>query len=302
MEQAKLELVPVRMQEVDSVGMGILPNGETFLSLQGLARFCGTVPSVIIELAQDWEKGEAQRHPRGQQIAQLIMEWTDSDTVPRSLYVQLDVDSNFNSVIHAVPESIAMAITDYYAHYAQTTKREAVSNYRKAAKLGLRRYIYERLDYREDNLIEQSWRLFQERIVLNEAPRGYFTMFDQATPIIASLIRHGIPVDDSIMPDGSLGIAWARYWKDHNLSNQYGERIKIDHKFPESYRQADPRINAYPNDALSAFRSWFEETYLPQKYPAYIKRKVSEGKIKLESIPLLLNAVLPPSLEDKRIG
>lgn len=56
MKQRRLDLVPVKMQEVDNISMGVLPNGETFLSLQGLARFCGMAPSSIIQLAQDWKK------------------------------------------------------------------------------------------------------------------------------------------------------------------------------------------------------------------------------------------------------
>ncbi|MGN4868105.1 hypothetical protein ACTFBX_08875 [Aeromonas caviae] len=44
MIQQNLSLVPVKMQEVDSISMGVLPNGETFLSLQGLAKFCGLAP------------------------------------------------------------------------------------------------------------------------------------------------------------------------------------------------------------------------------------------------------------------
>jgi len=297
MKQSKLELVPVKMQEVDNISMGVLPNGETFLSLQGLAKFCGVAPSAIIQLSQDWQKGEAQTKSRGKQLAQLISEWTDSDEIPVSLYVEIENTYAISSVTHAVPESIVMAITDYYAHYAQTTKPEAITNYRKAAKLGLRKYIYDRLDYNEDDLISESWKLLQERILNNESPKGYFTMFDEATTIIASLIRNNIAVDDSIMPDGSLGIHWAKYWKAQRLEASFGSRIKIHHKFPESYRQLDPEINAYPNEALSTFRTWFQDTYLPQKYPNYVK-----GKIKDKSkISLLLEAVLPPSLESKAL-
>ena len=57
MKQSRLDLVPVKMQEIDNISMGVLPNGETFLSLQGLAKFCGVAPSAIIQLAQDWQKG-----------------------------------------------------------------------------------------------------------------------------------------------------------------------------------------------------------------------------------------------------
>ncbi|MBE0464903.1 MAG: hypothetical protein ACTIDY_13995 [Halomonadaceae bacterium] len=46
MKQQPLDLVPVKIQEVDNISMGVLPNGETFLSLQGLAKFGGVAPSL----------------------------------------------------------------------------------------------------------------------------------------------------------------------------------------------------------------------------------------------------------------
>ncbi|WP_154582432.1 hypothetical protein [Serratia marcescens] len=301
MKQQSLSITPIAIKEVDNISMGILPNGETFLSLQGLARFCGMAPSSIIQLAQDWEKGEAQERQRGRQLEELIKEWTETEQAPDSLYVQLSSNNSITGTIHAVPEQIVMAITDYYAHFAQVKKDEAIINYRKAAKFGLRKYIYERLSYKETDAISKSWSLFQERILLNETPRGYFTMFDEATAIIASLIRNNIIVDDSIMPDGSLGSHWGRYWRANSLSEKYGEQIKIRHNFPESYRQLDPEINAYPHSALSEFRGWFEDVYLPEKYPEYVRRKVKDGKIMLESIPVLLSAVMPPEVSEKRL-
>ncbi|MCC4105370.1 hypothetical protein [Serratia ureilytica] len=301
MKQQSLSVTPIAIKEVDNISMGILPNGETFLSLQGLARFCGMAPSSIIQLAQDWEKGEAQGRQRGRQLEELIKEWTETEQAPDSLYVQLSSNNSITGTIHAVPEQIVMAITDYYAHFAQVKKDEAIINYRKAAKFGLRKYIYERLSYKETDAISKSWSLFQERILLNETPRGYFTMFDEATSIIASLIRNNIIVDDSIMPDGSLGSHWGRYWRANSLSEKYGEQIKIRHNFPESYRQLDPEINAYPHSALSEFRGWFEDVYLPEKYPEYVRRKVKDGKIMLESIPVLLSAVMPPEVSEKRL-
>ncbi|MBH2558642.1 MULTISPECIES: hypothetical protein [Serratia] len=301
MKQQSLSITPIAIKEVDNISMGILPNGETFLSLQGLARFCGMAPSSIIQLAQDWEKGEAQGRQRGRQLEELIKEWTETEQAPDSLYVQLSSNNSITGTIHAVPEQIVMAITDYYAHFAQVKKDEAIINYRKAAKFGLRKYIYERLSYKETDAISKSWSLFQERILLNETPRGYFTMFDEATAIIASLIRNNIIVDDSIMPDGSLGSHWGRYWRANSLSEKYGEQIKIRHNFPESYRQLDPEINAYPHSALSEFRGWFEDVYLPEKYPEYVRRKVKDGKIMLESIPVLLSAVMPPEVSEKRL-
>lgn len=302
MKQQPLALIPVKLQEIDNISMGILPNGETFLSLQGVAKFCGLAPSSIIELAQDWAVGSAQGKNRGQQLTELIKEWTESDTVPDSLYVEIDSKNSITGVIHAVPEQIVMAITDYYAHYAQVQKPEAIRNYRQAAKLGLRKYIYDRLNYSEKDLIAESWKLFHERVLSNECPKGYFTMFDEATTIIASLIRNNIAVDDSIMPDGSLGIHWANYWKAKSLAQIHGDRIKILHKYPESYRQLDPKINAYPLNALSEFRQWFQETYLPEKYPEYIKRKIKDGTVTIEAVPLLLSAVMPPEVSQRLLN
>lgn len=294
MKQGSLELIPVAIKEVENISMGVLPNGETFLSLQGLARFCGVAPSNIIQLAQDWKKGEAQTKQRGIIISQLIQEWTESDEIPDSLYVEIENPYAMSSATHAVPESIVMAITDYYAHNTQSPKQEAILNFRRAAKHGLRSYIYERLDYSKQDVLERSWGLFKERVLLNETPQGYFTMFDEATGIIASLIRHKIPVDDSIMPDGSLGIHWGKYWTSNNLESKYEPRIKINHKFPDSYRQLDPLINAYPISALSEFRQWFQDTYLPEKYSKYIAGKVSDKN----DVSLLLEAVLPKALPE----
>jgi hypothetical protein len=125
-------------------------------------------------------------------------------------------------------------------------------------------------------------------------------MFDEAVSIIASLIRGGVPVNDSMMPDGSLGNHWGRYWRGSNLDDKFGVREKIQHKFPVSYRQLDPEIWAYPNDALTEFRNWLENTYLPEKYPAYIKTKVKNGAISLDKMNLLISSVMPPTLEQKK--
>ncbi len=47
-----LNINPLKHQEVDNIQMGVLPTGETYMSLRGLARFCGVSHSVIQELAK----------------------------------------------------------------------------------------------------------------------------------------------------------------------------------------------------------------------------------------------------------
>lgn len=300
-KQLALRLEPVKHQEVDNIAMGILPNGETYLSLNGLARFCGVTPNAIKDFSQEWTQGIAQGKPRGSRIGELICEWTEQEALPDSLYVEIISKTSISGVIHAVPEQICMAILDYYAHYSEEVRSEALKNYRISARYGLRKYIYERLNYDESAIINQSWQLLRDRILLNEKPAGYFTMFDEATGIIASLIRGGIAIDDKWMPDGSLGIHWGKYWTSTRLEIRFGKREKIHHQFPDSYRQLDPEVWAYPNAALSIFRDWFEEKYLPEKYPTYIKRKVKTGAIAVEKMDTLISAILPPTIAQKRL-
>lgn len=268
--------------------------------MNGLAKLCGVSPSAIKEFSQEWEKGVAQGKPRGSRVGELICEWTQQNELPTSLYVEIITPISITGVIHAVPEQICMAILDYYSHYSIEIKEEALKNYRIAARYGLRKYIYERLNYDEAELLNQSWQLLRERILSNEKPAGYFTMFDEAVSIIASLIRGGVAVNDTMMPDGSLGSHWGRYWNSSGFNEKFGQREKIHHRFPESYRQLDPEVWAYPNAALAEFREWLESIYLPDKYPSYIKGKVKSGNISAEKYDLLIRAVLPPTIEDKR--
>lgn len=126
-------------------------------------------------------------------------------------------------------------------------------------------------------------------------------MFNEASQIIASMIKSGIPVDDTMMPDGSLGSHWGRFWKKSNFDEKYGKREKIHHQFPESYRQLDPEVWAYPNEAIAEFRNWLDYTYLPEKYPNYITTKIKQGKISREKANILISAVMPPSIENKKV-
>lgn len=59
---------------------------------------------------------------------------------------------------------------------------------------------------------------------------------------------------------------------------KYGERIPYDHNYPEYYPQSDSNpqpANAYPDEALPEFRSWFRQVYLPTKFPVYILQKAN---------------------------
>ncbi|PKH06651.1 hypothetical protein [Moritella sp. Urea-trap-13] len=63
-----LNINPLKHQEVDNIQMGVLPTGETYMSLRGLSRFCGVSHSVIQTLAKEWIEGTLFTKTRGKKI------------------------------------------------------------------------------------------------------------------------------------------------------------------------------------------------------------------------------------------
>src|SRR4029079_11664237 len=66
----QLKLFPVKEVEVDGIQMGVLSDGTPYLTLRGLARMCGIAPSVLSQLATDWENEKTR--PRGIKIRELL--------------------------------------------------------------------------------------------------------------------------------------------------------------------------------------------------------------------------------------
>lgn len=282
--------------------MGILPTGETYMSLRGLSRFCGVSHTVIQELAKEWSDGSLFQKSRGQKILGTYQRLTNGTMPPEAMYAVIETNNQLFPIIHAVPEQICVAVLQYYALHAKLDDNSiAIENFEKAAAFGLRKYIYQRLDFDFDfdRIKDHCWELLKERILYNADPAGYFTTFSESTSIIANFVRHGIVVDERTMVDGSVGLTWAHYWKSNGLSEQYGDRVQIQHQFPKSYPQKDPMVNAYPTEALPAFRTWFNDIYLTEKFGKYLAGKVKKGDIEKERLPQLVDAVQPLRLEQK---
>ncbi|HIF9503922.1 TPA: hypothetical protein ACX6SZ_000255 [Photobacterium damselae] len=295
-----LNINPLKHQEVDNIQMGVLPTGETYMSLRGLARFCGVNHSVIQELAKEWADGSLFNKGRGQKILQTFQRVTNGQTPPSSMYAVIETNNSLFPVIHAVPEPICVSVLQYYALHARLEDNSiAIANFEHAAAFGLRKYIYGRLDFDFDGIKDHCWNLLKERILYNADPVGYFTTFSQSTSIIANFVKHNIVVDERTMVDGSIGSVWGRYWTQNNLAAKYGDRIQIPHKFPKSYPQRDPMVNAYPTEALPEFLKWFNDIYLVEKFGKYLMTKVKKGDIEKERLPTLVEAVQPLRLENQ---
>ena len=61
--QLHLELQIAAEREVDGVGMGVLSDGRSFLTLRGLARMCGVDNAAIVRMTAAWTENPLEPLP-----------------------------------------------------------------------------------------------------------------------------------------------------------------------------------------------------------------------------------------------
>lgn len=291
-EQLELELPSLVEVEVDGIRMGVLSDGTPYLTMRGLATVCGVAPSAIHSLTSDWASERLK--PRGKKIEQIL---SSQGYNKDALYVK--TKNRRSSGENAYSDAVCMAILEYYAFEAKPINEIALTNYRILARSSLRQYIYNRSGYDPLNLVPESWKNYRERILLNDqVPFGYFSIFREIADIVVHLIQQNFEFDKSSIPDISVGLIWAKYWKINNMETKYRERLKHRHKYPDSYPQGEAEIDAwiYPIEALGDFRKWLYVNYIPEKFPTYLEKKVKEGHLPPSSAELILLSVSKPEL------
>lgn len=295
-KQIALDLGIEVQKEIDGIEMGVLENGIPYLTQMGLAAISGAARSVIYDISRDWEEHYDDEVLGKDRISWLRQYLFERGYKERELYIETFKDGNSH---YAYPDIVCMAILEYYAFEAKSPNAIAVDNFRKLATYGLRRFIYDALQYTP----EDKWRHYHDRVSLlkGSAPPGYFTVFNEIGGMVVDLINANLTVNDKTVPDISVGIAWAKHWKDNDLAKQFGDRTPYSHNYPEYFPQAasNPQdANAYPDAALPEFRKWFKETYLLTKFPQYILKKanlLSGGKPEATQIANMYNQKqIPP--------
>lgn len=278
-QQMELDLGVEREGEIDGVGMGVLTDGTPYLTGRGLARLCGVDQKAIVQVTTALADNVVR--PREAKIANLLEKQGADPSAP---YIAITEN---NSTYYAFPASSCMAFLEYYAFEAGANlRKEALDSFRKLAQKGMRDFIYSQLGY-DPNEVPIAWKQFHDRVTVTygDIPDGYFTVFKEVADMIVTLIRHGADVGIHFIPDGSVGIHWARHWNDNGLEDKFGQRIPTNHHYPEYFPQArsNPQtIHAYPDAALPEFRRWAREDYLPEKLPKYLAKKVKDGGISIE--------------------
>lgn len=283
MQQLALAKIAIE-KEVDGVPMGVLEDGTAYLTNRGLARVCDVAHSAISRQAAEWESGD-----RSSAFAKLLME---VGVTRQKLYVDVMVRG---VRVNAYPDDVCMIFLHYYANVAREPSKAARSNHLKLSTAGLRLYVYGALGYDPHNRIPPGWRDFHERLMVNSSPPGHFSVFSEMSKMVLIAIQHGLVVDSHTIPDGSVGGFWSKHWLSENLAAAHGGRIKHEHNYPDHFPQAQANGYieswAYPNSALGVFRVWMDEVYLPQKFPAYLNKKVKERVLPQASVTLLLRAL-----------
>ncbi|MEQ2025387.1 hypothetical protein ABLB84_06260 [Xenorhabdus szentirmaii] len=288
----QMNLFPVKEVVVDDIPMGVLNDGTPYLTLYGLAKLCGIDDTPLRVFTSNWETEKYK--PRGQKVSSYLA--TRGYNNVERLFTRTTNAQGIET--HAYPDYVCMAILRYYAFDASNFDNSiALDNFVRLAEYTLKRMIYEKAGYTPAS-IDISFNNYRDRVMLNDQiPADYFSVFREIAELTIHLINKGFPIDDTTMPDGSVGTHWGKYWEANELSKKYGDRIRYDHTFPDNYRQSaansfvKPWI--YPIDALGFFRKWLYANYAIDKLPEYLKRK------KFQNIDALLEAVKRPELPSR---
>ncbi len=271
--QMHLDLGIEVQKDINGIEMGVLDNGIPYLTQRGLAGVTGVARSVIQTITKEWEDHHQDAVIGKDRISYFRQYLLDKGFNEPTMHIE----TVQNGTIHyAYPDVVCMAFLEYYAFESKSESTEALTNYRKFAAYGLRKFIYEALDYTPSD----KWKYHHDRVSLlkDSAPLGFFIIFQEITGLIVDLITADLTVNHKTIADISVGQHWARYWNEYNLETQYGKRIPFEHNYPGYYPQSisNPQpANAYPDAALPAFRQWFKQVYLLTKFPKYILTKAN---------------------------
>ena len=273
-KQMPLDLGIEVQRDVNGIEMGVLENGIPYLTQRGLSGVTGVARNVIQSVTKEWEDHFGDQILGKDRISFFkTYLFANGFTEPK---LHLETIQN-GSVHYAYPDIVCMAFLEYYAFESKAADSAiAIDNYRRFATFGLRKFIYEALNYTPSD----KWKYHHDRVSLLKAsaPPGHFTIFQEITGLIVDLISADLTVNHKTIPDISVGKAWATYWNENMLEAQHGARIPYEHNYPDYYPQAlsnPQKPNAYPDSALPVFRQWFRQEYLPTKFPKYILSKAN---------------------------
>lgn len=270
--QGNLDLKIEKEVEINGVGMGVLSDGTPYLTGRGLSRLCGVDNAVIVRLGAEWHE-EIQK-PRINKIKEILS--------TRGIY--LDSPYLESDGIRFWTGSVCLAVLEYYAFDAsQGNSIIAIQNFRTLAGRGFEEFVYTQVGYDPSHSVPEEWKQFHDRIslVYNSVPSGFFSVFKEIADMVVTLGQAGLHIDQTFVPDISVGRVWSSHWKSNNLDGKFGKRSQYEHNYPDYFPQAmsNPQVPwCYPESALGEFRRWFREIYIGEgKFANYLS---NQAKVK----------------------
>ncbi len=277
--QTSLDLGIEIEREVNGIGMGVLADGTPYLNQRGLSALCGVQNAHIGTISSQWN--EQPLKPRIETIKKILEK---AGYFANAAHIEVQ----HKGIMHfCYPAEICLAVLEYYAFDAgQNCQPQARDNYRILAGSQLREMIYSQVGYDPTGRYKDKFRKWHERIELNRrsAPKGFFSVFNEAHTIIYEMIQAGADVGEKTVVDISIGQHWSKHWDENGLAVKYGSREKYPHQYPEDHPQSHSNPQeawCYPLAALGGYREWLQNVYIEGgKFAKYI-----DGKVKKKDLP-----------------
>jgi hypothetical protein len=127
---------------------------------------------------------------------------------------------------------------------------------------------YQRVWYQRLMLFEQNTTL----------PKGMWCVFEEIGKLMRKLEAKNVPLHDRFTIDISVGRTWCHWLRQNGHATDFEQYV---HSYPDS--RGDQLANIYPNELLGTFHDWLEETYIPGKFPDYVRKYVTAEECKLIS-------------------
>lgn len=272
--QHALDLTSAVEREVGGIEMGVLDNGMPYLTQAGLAALAGVSDRVIRSITTDYAAAHGSEIIGTDRISKIRTTLLEQgfDEAELALTVKKGGQTQ-----RAYPELVCIAILEYYALDADDPKQPAKDSYRRFARYGLDKFIYDALGYRRIS-DRDMYDARAMRSASSDIPEGHWIVFHEIVSLQLELMGGGFPVNEHTMPDLSVSGTWGRHWADCGGDNVFGARVQVPYYYPEVFPQhrANPHLVwCYPDEALPEFRRWLREVYLPIKFPPYLRKKAS---------------------------
>lgn len=116
---------------------------------------------------------------------------------------------------------------------------------------------YQRVWYQRLMLFEQKTKL----------PPGTWCVFGEIGKLMRDLEAKQIPLHDRATIDISIGQTWCHWLRTNGKDTNFQQYV---HSYPDA--RGEQPANVYPFDLLGEFHQWLQDTYIPEKFPEYVRK------------------------------